>query len=160
MHGRRALAALLVALGLACASTRSPEEVATGEITFLDSGLFDQSLSRSMWSKSNPIIVNMAAKATLNDVPERLDKWLYQIGEKTGGRVEVEPDPALPQDRSVAMIGLELAIQAYEFAKEKMTYHPARNYDATIFVDPSDGRITRIMFSLRPEALPTDGTEG
>ena len=156
MYGKRALIALLVAFGLGCASGAPQEETSSGEITFLDSGLFDRSLSKTMRNKTNPIVVSMAAPATLNDVPERLDKWLYQIGEKTGGSVQVEPDPALTQDRGIAMMGLSLAMQAYEFAKEKVTYHPARYYNATIFIDPADGRITRVMFLLRPQAQPEE----
>jgi hypothetical protein len=148
MHGKRAIALLAVLL-VACAGGKK-EAAAVSEFTFLDSGLFDQTLSRSMWGKTDPILVNMAAVATVNDVPERLDKWLYQIGKSTGGSVRIEPDPALPQDRSIAMLGLSLAIQAYSFAKEKVIYHPARHYDATLFVDPADGRITRVMFTLRP----------
>jgi hypothetical protein len=150
MRGMRAFAVLAVALA-ACASGRQEGGAASSEFTFLDSGLFDQTLSKTMWGKTDPILVNMAAIATVNDVPERLDKWLYQIGESTGGKVQIEPDPALPQSRDLAMLGLSLAIQAYSFAKEKVVYHPARYYDATLFVDPADGRITRVMFTLRPE---------
>jgi hypothetical protein len=157
MHPRRAVALLAVVLA-ACAGTKEAQP-RSGEFTFLDSGLFDQTLSKSMWSKTDPILVNMAAVATVNDVPERLDKWLYRIGESTGGSVRIEPDPALPQSRDIAMLGLSLAIQAYSFAKEKVVYHPARYYDATLFVDPADGRITRVMFTLRPGAAGEEGGE-
>ena len=150
MRGKRAVALFALVLA-ACAGGRQETRGTNNEFTFLDSGLFDQTLSKTMWGKTDPILVNMAAVATVNDVPERLDKWLYQIGESTGGKVEIEPDPALPQSRDLALLGLSLAIQAYSFAKEKMTYHPARYYDATLFVDPADGRITRVMFTLRPE---------
>ena len=152
MRGMRALALLIVVLAACAGGKKDGEASGGGEFTFLDSGLFDQTLSKSMWGRTDPILVNMAAVATVNDVPERLDKWLYQIGESTGGSVRIEPDPALPQNRDIAMLGLSLAIQAYSFAKEKVVYHPARYYDATILVDPADGRITRVMFSLRPEA--------
>jgi hypothetical protein len=116
----------------------------------MDSATFDQNLSKQMGQRMNPLEVPLVARATVNKIPPRLDKWLSAVGED---HVRMAPDPRLPTERNpLALMGLELAISAYSFAREKLLYFPASNYDATVYVDPRDGRITRVLFSLRSEA--------
>jgi hypothetical protein len=148
---RLALAACaLLALAAGCAS--KPSGV-PGSVPFMDSANFDHALSKRMGDKTDPIEVPLVARATANKIPERLDKWLYAVGEGSGGKVEMQPDPTLPAERNpLALMGIGLAIQAYQFAREKLLYHPAHSYDAIVYVDPKDGRITRVLFSLRPDA--------
>jgi hypothetical protein len=154
---RIAACAALALAGVGCASKPHGQ---AGSVPFMDSSNFDHSLSKQMGDKTSTIEVPFVARATANEIPERLDKWLYAAGEGSGGKVEMQPDPALPAERNpLALAGIGLAIQAYQFAREKMLYYPARSYDAIVYVDPKDGRITRVVFSLRPDedAAPEAG---
>jgi len=152
---RLALAAACALLALSGVGCASKPPAAGGSLPFMDSASFDSGLSKQMGDRANPIEVAMVARATANKIPPRLDKWLYAVGEGSGGKVEMQPDPTLPAERNpLALMGIALAIQAYQFAREKMLYHPAHSYNAIVYVDPKDGRITRVLFSLRPDQLP------
>jgi len=149
---------LVAALGVlvfvaGCAGNETVTRSGPVTLVFLDSDLFDKRLSAAMSSGSYSVLVEMAARPSLNDIPERLDRWVYRIADRHGGKVEVVADPLLPKAKSAeaASMALALAIKAYDYTKESMLYAPCKDYDATLFVDPSAGQITRVLFRRRHE---------
>ena len=120
------LAVLLLALS-GCA-TKNPAEGATvsGEVQFLDSFSFDRKLSASLGAGQPQVDVLFPAVITLNNIPERMDKWLSKV-EKFGGKVEIPTDgqsphvwdgdaliiAILPHGAKVAIHDVSLATGAY-----------------------------------------------
>jgi len=135
------LASLLLA-GCAGRPAAPPKET----VSFLDSRVFDDELSRSLGAGLDEVTVETGAGVTLSDIPERMDKWLYAVREAD------HPVVAKPKEgtayRSIGLVALLQAIATgtYEWLRESLTYAPARNYDATLIYDKSTGQVERIVF--------------
>ena len=68
----------------------------------------------------------MVAPVTLNEVPERLDVWFYQLKDNYGGKLELIADDDEFAARGPGAIGLSLAIAAYGRLREHVLYRPVR----------------------------------
>lgn len=112
-------------------------------ISFFDSGGFDRKLSDILRADPPEASITFVTSPTVNDLPERLDKWLVAV-EKYDGTVAMEPDPEMAQ-RSIIGEILSLVTGVYKISKYRHTYGPVGEYDATVYYLPS-GSITRIRF--------------
>ncbi|MBI5519484.1 MAG: hypothetical protein HY916_05440 [Desulfovibrio sp.] len=150
MRNARVLAAAVLSLlGLlavlsACAG-RNPAEgaPALSEVQFLDSGSFDRKLSASLSARQPLVTVVFPASITLNNIPERMDKWLAKV-EKFGGKVEIQPEPEAGRGIISEIFGL--FIKAYEAIEEAVIYAPAKNYNVMIYYRAQTGLVTRLCF--------------
>ena len=147
------LAALLV---LGCAP-KNPAEGASvlAELNFLDSFSFDRKLSASLGAGQQLVEVFFPATITLNNIPERMDKWLSKV-EKFGGTVEIQAEQE--QARGFVSEILGFFVKLYEMAEEGIIYAPAKNYNVLIHYKASTGIITRMSFLRKPAPAPVSGS--
>lgn len=126
---------------------------APATVTFLDSRIFDESLSRSLAAGHKEVTVETQAGVSIDRIPERMDKWLYTVSE-ANHKVVAQPKET-PQMRSIGLVALIQAIATgtYGWLRENMTYAPARKYDATLIYDKATGNVERIVFkAIEPPA--------
>ena len=142
-----------VAAVAACASKPKPPPGPV-LLEFFDSKLFDDQLRRAMAEESPEITVAfIGTDATVNEIPDRLDRWLTTIASEDAQRVQVRPDPRLPMPKNPAAIGLglSLAMRAYDATRDWLFFAVAGDYDAVLLHDPRTGRLTRLVFARRPQ---------
>lgn len=149
-HLSRILIALSLVAAMACATADAPvekdtpqEDVASAELDFFDSSRFDSRLSTSLRSGHDEVTTRFVGPVTVNDIPERMDKWFFMI-EKYEGTVALEATG--PEARGFITDIIALTVGAYNAIKEKMTYSPAKNYNAKVLYDPQTGIIERVVF--------------
>ncbi len=148
---RSILITLACALALACAS--EPKPAPSSVMQFVDSQMFDDQLRTSFSGDVPEITVSFSgATVTVNEIPDRLDSWLYSISKRDGGKVEVLPDPALPATRNPIALALSFGVTGYKLVREQVHYYPARDYNAFIYHDPTSGVLTRVVFVHVPQA--------
>jgi len=116
-------------------------------LNLYDSVTFDYKLSQLMAEKQPVITVKPIAPFNVNNIPERIDKWLGYINEY-GGQVELKPDPDYPPNRDFGII-FDLIKKVFNFAKEIFIYKNAEDYNVDVFYKPDSGDITRFVFTLR-----------
>ena len=89
---RRAVAWVTVAaIVLACAS----KGTVASQLRFVDSDMFEKDLIASMKADQPTITVAFAGTdATMSNMPDRLEKWLFVINERDDTEVKFEPDPS------------------------------------------------------------------
>ena len=147
------LAAGLVFLALfACA----PQNPAAGtqpqkEVQFLDTTGFDYKLSASLGAKQEQVDVLFPAVITLNNIPERIDKWLSRV-EKFGGKVEIQAEPEA--GRGLITEIFSIFIKAFEAAEEKLIYAPAKDYNVLVTYKARTGIITKMAFVRKAAVDP------
>jgi len=139
------LAALCLSLLLFACATKNPAEGAAvqKEVQFLDSFSFDRKLSASLGAKQPQVDVLFPATITLNNIPERMDKWLSKV-EKFGGTVEIQAEPET--GRGIITEIFSLFVKAYEAAEEALIYGAAKDYNVLIHYRAATGIITRLSF--------------
>lgn len=126
----------------------------TAELSFTNTETFDLRLSQVMRNNNDIIEVSATSgELTVNKIPERLDRWLYQI-EKTQGKVEAVPIPSKTRSLEVlAPLIIEYATSAINFFKKKVSerrlYSPSSQFNAYVHYDPQSGAIERIEFKRR-----------
>lgn len=153
MHARPALPLLavvcLTCLLLACAGQNAtPGATPQKEVQFLDTSGFDRKLSASLAGTEPEVNVVFPANITLNNIPERMDKWLSKV-EKYGGRVEIQAEPEAGRSIITEIFGL--FVKAYEAIEEVFIYSPAKNYNVMIHYKARTGIVTRLAFVRKPE---------
>jgi hypothetical protein len=137
---------LLAATVAGCAGGAPPPNV----LQFIDYGGFDDQLHDSLSHVYPAVNVAFApGSAVINQLPERLDRWLTRIGKDDGGRVEARPDPAFPRERSVMFAAIPLLLGTYDFAQSWLLYRPVGDYDAIVYYVPGTGALTRVLFVRR-----------
>lgn len=146
--------ALCLPLLLASCAPRKPAGAAAvqQEVQFLDSGSFDRKLSSALAADQPQVSVLFPAAITLNNIPERLDKWLGKV-EKFGGTVEIQAEPEPGRGLISEIFGL--FIKAYDAIEETVIYSPAKNYNVMICYKAQTGLVTRVNFdhkTARPKA--------
>ncbi len=114
-------------------------------VEFFDAGAFDRKLSSTLKQEPSEMTIDFIADVSINDIPERMDKWLSAV-EKGGGVIDVQVDPA-HLTRGIFSEVISLVIGAYDFIKKKMTYEPAQNYNAIVYYAQGTGKITKVIFS-------------
>ena len=149
-HWSRISIVFLLTLFMACAGTEEPVKkgspgntAASAELDFFDSSRFDSRLSASLDSGRDEVTARFVGPVTVNEIPERMDKWFFMI-EKYEGTVALEPTG--PEARGFLTDIISLTVGAYNAIKEKMTYDPARDYNAKVLYDPQTGIIERVVF--------------
>lgn len=154
MRAKR-LPALLAIVYLSCVAlwACAPQNPAAGadvlkEVQFLDSFSFDRKLSASLDASQDKVDVLFPAVITLNNIPERMDKWLNKV-EKFGGKVEIQAEPE--PGRGLITEIFSLFIKMYEAAEEKLIYSPAENYNVLITYKAKTGIITKLTFVRKPK---------
>jgi len=119
-------------------------------LQFIDYEGFDDQLHDSLSHAYPSVTVAFApGSAMLNQLPERIDRWLSRIDTDDGGRVEARPDPALPHERSALLAAIPLILLTYDFAQSWVVYRPVGGYDALVYYVPGTGALTRILFVRR-----------
>ena len=139
------------------ASTSTEGNLAAGSsssektVDFFDAYTFDKQLSADLRQEPSTVDVYLKAPASINDIPERLGKWLAMV-EQYGGAVEAR-DETDQQTRGLITGGLSLVVGAvtglYQTIRDRALYGPVKRYNATVFYQGSDGRMTRIEFTRK-----------
>jgi hypothetical protein len=120
-------------------------------IVFLDAAVFDQSLSNQLTTKAQKVEVINAKPFPLNQIPDRLGKWLSAVV-NAKGKLTVEPKP---QFRSLSIdwvIGLLPTVR--DMVQDQFTYSPAKNYNVTLFHNQSSGMVERVVFEIKSATSP------
>ena len=131
-----------------CSDTRPNEQEAINsgaiesQISFLDSGSFDNSLSRAMKVELETVEVIPLATISVNELPPRLNKWLTTVSD-TGGTVTIAP-----KTRMIGSI-ISFMVEGFHYLKERMLYAPAKHYNAVVNFDPESGRVKKIIFQRK-----------
>lgn len=150
-------AALSVLLSGCCSSGRyvpQPGEDVPDSLEFFDSFSFDRKLSRSLGMDYARVEVTFPAAITLNNIPERMDKWLAAV-EESGGRVQVAPESY--DERGILEEIFTFFVRAYEHLAGVCLYARAENYDALLLYEKPTGIVTCILFLRRvPETGQDD----
>jgi len=149
------LALLGACLAFALLASCAPKNPAAGtqaqkQVQFMDTTGFDYKLSASLEAKQEQVEVLFPAVITLNNIPERMDKWLSKV-EKFGGKVEIQAEPE--PGRGLITEIFSIFIKVFEAAEEKLIYAPAKDYNVLISYKAKTGIITRMTFTRK------DGTE-
>lgn len=116
-------------------------------IDFVDLNSFDETLSARLRENRSEVTVTFEALTTINDIPERLRKWLTMV-EKYDGNVEFQEDSdyqtrGIPGIFSIAAGAFFLV---YKAISNKILYSPAKDYNATVRYIGGSGRITKVVF--------------
>lgn len=118
-----------------------------GTLTFLDSTIFDNMLSRELNRGSEEVEVAISGKMSLNNIPPRVDKWITAVAEK--GEVTLLPVDASLKPKFV----LALLPVVYSFLKQahsERSMSSASDYNASLVyhIDKISGEsvIDRIVF--------------
>jgi hypothetical protein len=129
------------------------ETTAALETAFFDSQAFDADLSDAMKADPEVIVVEVPVAFHLNEIPERMDKWLYAVKD-SGGEIELRPTDPIAERSAAAAVQLGVAL--YRHLSTQLTYRPARSYEAVVFYN-ADG--TEDYFDY-PSPPPTPSTRG
>lgn len=129
------------------ADASNKQQPAGTELDLYDSITFDIKLSSTLVAKPPAVTVKLIAPFTVNNIPERIDKWLDSVRQH-GGKVELKPDPDYPASRDFGLI-LGLLNKAYDLAKERLIYSHAKNYNVDVLYKPGSGEVTRFVFTLK-----------
>jgi hypothetical protein len=129
------------------AGANNNQEPTSTELGMYDSITFDIKLSSTLAAKRQTVTVLVIAPFTVNNIPERIDKWLDSV-RKYGGKVELRPDPDYPASRDFGLI-LNLLNKAYDLAKEMLIYSNAKNYNVDVLYKPGSGEVTKFVFALK-----------
>ena len=123
-------------------------------VSFFDVSHFDKQLSGAMSHGVTAVMVTFEAPASVNGIPERLNKWLSVI-EKNGGTVELQPDPDYPAITQRGVFGIVPVVLGalaaiYEAIENTVLYGPAKGYNATVYYIRGSGVMTQVVFSRKP----------
>ncbi|GJJ00727.1 hypothetical protein RugamoR64_12650 [Duganella rhizosphaerae] len=148
---RHSLLLLTLAAPLALAAETPAPAADSAPITFLDSTLFDNLLSRELGKGKNEVEVNISGKISLNSIPPRVDKWITAVAEQ--GEVTLKPaDPALKPKFILALLPV-----VYSFIKQanaERSMNSANQYNAQVIyhIDKSgESVIDKIVFVKKKE---------
>ena len=100
--------------------------------------------------KYNTVVVRPVAPFTVNEIPPRLDKWLYAVKQR-GGKVELEelPPETLLAKRSLVSFLVDFLIRAFDLMRERVKYDAAQHYNVKIAYRADTGRVERLIFLRR-----------
>lgn len=152
----RTLLAVGLCLALAACSTPGEKQGQSIELDYLDSSVFDRKLSSILREEPESVTIRFLAPVTANDVPERLDRWFHYIESRFENELKLEPDPAVATPKGITGVALALASKGYEIVRDEHLYGAARNYNATVYYLPGEGRLTRVVMTKQSDAAPTD----
>jgi len=122
---------------------KSPSELEN--VVFIDTNVFDKDLADSMSVKTDTITVVPVGHLSINQMPERLSKWLGAISDKKG---QVEIEPKVEGTRSLGLL-ISLLPLALQYLRNESSYGLAGNYNATINYEPETGVVKKIVFNKK-----------
>ncbi|MDP3785562.1 MAG: hypothetical protein Q8Q55_00535 [Undibacterium sp.] len=128
-----------------------PTQVAT-TLTFLDSKLFDNQLSKELSAEKDVVEVTISGKMSLNSIPGRIDKWITVVGEN--GEVSVVASEPTLKPKFVGAL-LSLIPTVFSFMKkssEERTLEPAKKYNAIVTYQMDrngESMIEKIVFTKK-----------
>lgn len=120
-------------------STRS-----NSTLVFFDSRIFDTDLSAAMRAAKPEIVVDVPVGFNLNQIPERVDRWLYYVKD-SGGTVVAEPEI---RHRGIFSVVVDVIVMFVGKLDEKTMFSPSEQYQAKL-VYKQDGTVSRIVFNQR-----------
>ena len=129
------------------ASASTVTKTSTAEpvkIVFFDSRIFDRELSRAMQSSSAEIVIEVPVGFSLNEIPQRVDRWLYSVKD-SGGDVIAEPET---KTRGLVGAAIDVVVSFFERVDEHLTFAPSDQYSATL-VYKTDGTVNKVVFARR-----------
>jgi len=149
---------LIFALMISACANRETRKVSEGkddaavnekpldELVFKDSRLFDKELSISMKASKDDIEIYPLDKFSLNEIPERMDRWFVAVDQNEG---KVETEDISSKKRGVFIAGAVIAVGSAIINKirEKKLYKPAGNYDAILYCE--DGIVEKVVFTRK-----------
>lgn len=121
------------------------------EIMFIDLGSFDKKMTQAMQNKVALITVTSAQPFELNNIPERLEKWLAAI-EESGGEVNVVADenPDGVKTRGAFIAAAGALMKMFGAVRADHTFRFAKNYgSATLRYNPLTGTVNEVSFERR-----------
>jgi len=123
---------------------------AEAELVFLDFAGFDEDLSREMSAERRMIAVDVPASFSLNDVPERLDRWFSRV-KQTGGDVQARERLGEEERRTRGVVGvlLDIAVSAFKAHEAEEMLRPAEDYNVLVEYDKQTGKANRVLFYQR-----------
>jgi hypothetical protein len=148
---------LLVLIGCNSTPTKSPIELAN--VRFIDTEIFDKDLIQSMKANTETITISIIGNISINNIPERLGKWLSIVMNKQGNVYfnQIKSTNIAQYERTTGVEAVSLMIgvlpTAYKFLKKEASYGLAGNYNVTIFYIRANGYINKIIFTRKEAAL-------
>lgn len=142
-------------------SDTTPASAEKTNVSWIDSDVFDKTLSKTMARQPAEIDVNLNTGA--NQVPARINSWFNEISDR-GGHVSTVTETAWAQmngeqtadavqTRGIFLMVLPFLFQIISQAvHEEATYGPASNYDALLVTDNSRSRIDMLVFKHKEPA--------
>lgn len=114
------------------------------DIVFIDFDAFDTSMSNNMAQGTDVINVTFATTtANINELPERLQRWLSAI-ETHGGGISVETNDGYERKDLLTLVGLMAS--GYKLAKQYLPSVLSNKYRGKIVLAAGDGSLERIEF--------------
>ncbi|NIB42277.1 hypothetical protein HBA55_21905 [Pseudomaricurvus alkylphenolicus] len=110
-------------------------------LSFFDSGIFDETLANELKKKQETVSITAPSKIDLNDIPDRLEKWLVAAKE-SGADIKLESEA---KTRGILSDSVEIVFKAYQAIKQTKMYENVEGYDIRIRHTPY-GEITSIDF--------------
>ena len=135
-------------------STDSVSSNGGASLNLIDIDAFDKELSNSMSSSLEKVEVTSARQLQMDQIPERLKKWLSVVSNYKG-KVDVEPKS---RTLSLTAIATVVAPIAYNYLKEQLTYLPAKNYNATLYYTPATNILEKVVFTRKANAPTAPAT--
>ncbi|RVU38154.1 hypothetical protein EOI86_02300 [Hwanghaeella grinnelliae] len=120
------------------------------ELIFLDFAGFDEDLSREMAADKSMIAVDVPAAFSLNDVPERLDRWFSKVKE-SGGDVQAREKLSEDERQTRGIVGvlLDIAVSAFKAHEAEEMLRPAQDYNVLVEYNKDTGKADRVLFYRR-----------
>ncbi len=152
MHRRHSLhailgCALLMASSFAVGCSSGGGVQPVSQMRYVDSQIWEKQLQASLGAGLPTVNVAFAGKdATMSNMPERLEKWLFVINERDDGNVRFEPDPGFAAPKSPIGLVFTVGMQAWRLFSEYAHYAPAANYNALVFYHPTEAYLTKVVF--------------
>ncbi len=116
-----------------------------GEFEYAETRAFDMQLHESLKADLSPVNVRVNRAFRRGAMPARMGQWLRTI-ERSGGDVRT----CVVDDGGKSFLALAaMLFKVVKKADKWVLYRPARNYDATIIVDPGKSEVMNIIFNER-----------
>ncbi len=117
--------------------------VEEGPVEFIDIDMFDASLTQNMRKKSSLVTVIFPNQpVTVNELPERLQRWLSAV-HNHGGGISVETQEGYIKKDLLTVMGILMS--GYKLAKKSMPSLMSRQYKAVIVLG-SEGVVDKVDF--------------
>jgi hypothetical protein len=147
---------VIIIVLLGCNSTPNKSQIDLENIRFIDTEIFDKNLLQSMKANSETITISIIGQISINNIPERLGKWLSIVMDRQGNvyfnKIKSNTDIPL-NERTISAEPVSLLIgvlpTAYKFLKKEASYGLAGNYNVTVFYIPENGLIKKIIFTRK-----------